>query len=144
MLQSPTVQTRNPDETVRIELFIARLLRWGVILSFAIIFVGIAAAVITGQTGYNQIQLSDVNTLVQYHSQPEFPNTLRDVLTGVATFKPYAIIVLGLLVLIAIPVIRVAVSVLAFMVERDWLYVGITAFVFLVLVASFLIGEAGG
>jgi uncharacterized membrane protein len=62
----------------------------------------------------------------------------------VVALKPYAIIALGLLILIAIPVMRVAVLVVTFIVERDWLYVAITAFVLLVLLTSFAIGEAGG
>ena len=75
---------------------------------------------------------------------PDFPNTLGDVLNGVLALRPYAIIALGLVILIAIPVLRVAVSVIAFAVERDWLYVLITSFVLLILLLSFVIGEAGG
>ena len=144
MSQDPTIQTNHTDDTLRIELFIARLLRWGVILSFTIIAIGIGSVIVTGQTGYSQIGLDDVNDLVQYRVQPNFPNSLSNVLPSVFTFKPYAIIALGLLALIAIPVMRVAVSVVAFIVERDWLYVAITAFVLLVLLTSFAIGEAGG
>jgi uncharacterized membrane protein len=88
--------------------------------------------------------LDDVNSLVQYQVKPDFSNSLSSVFYGVVALKPYAIITLGLLILIAIPVMRVAVSVVAFIVERDWLYVAITAFVLLVLLMSFAIGEAGG
>lgn len=134
----------NNDQTLRIELFIARLLRWGVILSFVIVALGIGAVIVTGQTGYRQIRLDDLNSLVQYHAQPEFPTSLSAVFGGLTALKPYAIISLGLLVLIAIPVLRVAVSVIAFAMERDGLYVAITAFVFAMLVVSFALGEAGG
>jgi len=129
---------------MRIELFIARLLRWGVILSFSIVAIGIGAVILTGQTGYHQLRLDDLNSIVGFSGKPDFPNTLGDVLTGVLALKPYAIIALGLLVLIAIPVMRVAVSVIAFALERDWLYVAITAFVLMILVLSFVIGETGG
>lgn len=144
MAQAQPTPTNSDDQTLRIELFIARLLRWGVMLSFSIVALGIGAVIVTGQTGYQQIRLDDVNSIVQFHMPPNFPNTLGDVFSGVLAFKPYALIVLGLLVLIAIPVMRVAVSVLAFMVERDWLYVGITTCVLVVLLISFAIGEAGG
>ena len=119
-------------------------MRWGVILSFGIVALGIGAVIVTGQTGYQQIRLDDVNSIVQYRVTPEFPSSLGDVWSGLLALKPYSIIVLGLLVLIAIPVMRVAVSVVAFVMERDWLYVWITAFVLIVLLLSFAIGEAGG
>jgi uncharacterized membrane protein len=144
MSQNQTIQTNHPNDTLRIELFIARLLRWGVIFSFCIITLGIGLVILTGQTGFQQIHLDDVNSLVQYQVKPNFPNALSSVFYGVVALKPYAIITLGLLVLIAIPVMRVAVSVVAFVVERDWLYVAITAFVLLALLASFALGEAGG
>ncbi len=144
MSHAETSPTNDHDQTLRIELFIARLLRWGVMLSFAIVAIGIGAVIVTGQTGYQQIRLDDVNSIVQYQIKPDFPNALGDVLGGVLALKPYAIIVLGLLVLIAIPVMRVLVSVIAFMLEHDWLYVAITAFVLIVLLVSFVIGEAGG
>ncbi len=135
----------NHDQTLRIELQIARLLRWGVITSFVIVALGLGAVIFTNQTGFQQIRLDDMNSLVAYHAGAHpFPTSLSDVLTGVLAFKPYAIIVLGLLVLIAIPVLRVAVSIAAFAVERDWLYVAITASVFAMLMLSFASGEAGG
>jgi uncharacterized membrane protein len=142
--QTQVTRTNSHDKTLQIELFIARLLRWGVILSFVIVAIGIGGVIITGQTGYSQIRLDDVNSIVQYHLHPDFPSTLGDVFGGVLSLKPYSIIVLGLLVLIAIPVMRVTVSVFAFAWERDWLYVAITAFVLIVLILSFAIGEAGG
>ena len=144
MSQDQTIQTNHTDDTLRIELIIARLLRWGVMFSFTIIAIGIGLVILTGQTGFQQIHLDDVNSLVQYQVKPDFSNSLSSVFYGVVALKPYAIIALGLLILIAIPVMRVAVSVVAFIVERDWLYVAITAFVLLVLLMSFAIGEAGG
>ena len=144
MAKKIPIPSNNNDHTLRIELFIARLLRWGVIVSFVIVAIGIGAVIVTGHTGYHEIRLDDLNSIVTYHVKPEFPNTLGDVFSGLLALKPYAIIALGLLVLIAIPVMRVAVSVIAFALERDWLYVTLTAIVLLVLLTSFLIGEAGG
>lgn len=139
---SPSTEDRV---LLRIELVIAQLLRLGVLLSFVIVAIGIGAVIVTNQTGYQQVRLDDVNGIVQYHAgRPDFPNSWGDVLSGVLALKPYAIISLGLLVLIAIPVLRVVVSVIAFAWERDWLYAGITSFVFLMLILSFAIGEVGG
>jgi uncharacterized membrane protein len=51
-----------------------------------------------------------------------------------------ALIQLGLLVLIAVPIARVAVSILAFALQRDWLYVGVTVVVLIILLFSLLGG----
>jgi uncharacterized membrane protein len=51
------------------------------------------------------------------------------------------IVQLGLLFLIATPVARVAFAAFGFAIERDWLYVGISSFVLLVLLYS-LLGSA--
>lgn len=137
-------QTNHTEETLRIEMFIAQLLRWGVLLSFIIVAIGIGILILTGNTGYHTVRLDDLDTIVQYRMPPDFPNTLGDVLNGVLALRPYAIIAFGLVILIAIPVLRVAVSVIAFAAEKDWLYVLITSFVLLVLLLSFVIGETGG
>ncbi len=128
-----------------IELFIAHLLRWGVSISFVIVVIGTILLVGTANTGYGAIRLDDVNSIVQF--QPgvvPYPNTFAQVVRGVLALKPYAIIALGLLLLIAIPVLRVAVSVLAFAWERDWLYAAITLFVLVMLLVGFAIGGTGG
>lgn len=43
--------------------------------------------------------------------------------------------------LIATPVVRVAVSFLLFLAERDWLYARLTMMVLLLLLASFMLGK---
>jgi uncharacterized membrane protein len=52
--------------------------------------------------------------------------------------------VLGLLLLIATPVMRVAVSVLIFVHQRDWTFVVITSVVLVLLVLSFVLGRVEG
>jgi len=53
------------------------------------------------------------------------------------------LIQLGLLVLIATPVARVAFSLFAFLYERDWTYVFVTLLVLGLLVYSLFGGHAG-
>lgn len=50
----------------------------------------------------------------------------------------------GLLVLIATPILRVAVSIVAFLQMRDRVFAGITTVVLLLLVTSLSLGRAGG
>lgn len=50
--------------------------------------------------------------------------------------RPVGIVQLGLLVLVATPVVRVAASVVAFLLEGDRLYAGITIAVLVILLVS--------
>lgn len=65
-----------------------------------------------------------------------FPTTLRGVLRGVAELRSFTIIELGALFLIATPVLRVAASVVLFLLEQDRLYAGVTLVVLASLLAS--------
>ncbi|HEY3373160.1 MAG TPA: DUF1634 domain-containing protein [Prolixibacteraceae bacterium] len=51
-------------------------------------------------------------------------------------FRGRAVIQLGLLLLIATPVARVVLSLLGFLMEKDWIYVAITALVLMILSLS--------
>jgi len=70
-----------------------------------------------------------------------FPQTFSQVWAGLLILRPQAIITLGLLLLIATPVVRVAISIPAFAIERDRRFVVITTIVLLVLLFSiFFVG----
>jgi uncharacterized membrane protein len=68
------------------------------------------------------------------------PN-LGEVFARVITLRPSGFLSLGLLVLIATPVLRVVGSFAAFVYERDWRYAGITFLVLLVVIMSILLGK---
>lgn len=71
-----------------------------------------------------------------------FPQTLGEVWSGLLRLQPQAVIALGLLLLIATPVLRVAVSVVAFALEYDRRYVVITLIVLAILLFSiFFVGN---
>ncbi|GEM_PF-907055 len=48
----------------------------------------------------------------------------------------------GIVLLIALPIARVAVTLVIFFVQRDFIYVGITAFVLVVLLLGLTLGKA--
>ncbi|HET9999979.1 MAG TPA: TSUP family transporter [Ktedonobacteraceae bacterium] len=71
-----------------------------------------------------------------------FPETLAQVGQGLLILRPQAVIALGLLLLIATPVMRVAVSIITFAFERDRQYVVITIVVLAILLFSmFFLGS---
>jgi uncharacterized membrane protein len=65
----------------------------------------------------------------------------REVFSRVISIRPSGFLSLGLLVLIATPVVRVIGSFIAFVYERDWRYAGITFVVMVVVLLSILIGR---
>ncbi|CAA7602924.1 Protein of unknown function DUF1634 [Acididesulfobacillus acetoxydans] len=109
------------------ELFISSSLRFGVYFSAIVMALGLVLLFVRGASGYP----ADV-----------FPTSLPLLWAGLLLFKPAAIITLGLVLLIATPVFRVAASVLLFLMEKDHLYTFITLFVLAVLITSFLIGKS--
>lgn len=120
---------------------VSGILRGGVIASAAVVALGLALYLITGRTGYEAAG-QGLAGLIQLGNGATFPVSIWEAIRGVIALKPFAIIQLGLLLLIITPVVRVASSVVAFAIERDRVYVAITLFVFVVLVISFFLGMA--
>jgi uncharacterized membrane protein len=71
-----------------------------------------------------------------FHGIPDELKHPGSIMHGVLDGRSRALIQLGLLLLIATPVTRVAFSVFAFERERDWTYVGITLVVLSILAYS--------
>lgn len=117
---------KEDSKIEEMEIIISNFLRIGVVLSAIIVFIGLSMYLISGNSGY---------------TGSYFPTTLSEILSGFIVFKPYAIILVGLLLLILTPVFRVGVSILVFVKEKDYLYVKITSFVFLILIISFVLGK---
>ena len=107
------------------------ILQGGVLISAAVICLGIVLLFV------HPDHLASQQLLV-------FPHTLREVGSGLLALHPQAFIALGLLLLIATPVVRVAASIFAFALEHDRRYVAITLVVLTVLVVSFLLGKGTG
>ncbi|MDP4094864.1 MAG: DUF1634 domain-containing protein [Bacillota bacterium] len=108
------------------EIFISKALRLGVIISAVVIGFGFILLLATGNSGY---------------PSGTFPTSLSQVINGIASFKSYAIIAAGLLLLILTPVFRVGISIITFIKEKDSLYTIITIIVFSILIISFLLGK---
>lgn len=119
----------------QVELLISNLLRFGVLLSLAIIVTGTVVSFVHNPEYVHEHSLERVAG-----KSAQFPHTIHDVIEGVQNFRGKAIVMLGLIVLIATPVVRVAVSIVGFVYERDRTYVAITTVVLLLLLLSFVLG----
>lgn len=71
-----------------------------------------------------------------FHGVPAQLHTLSGIFSGAFHGRSLAVIQLGLLMLIATPIARVLFSVIAFLAERDYLYVVVSAIVLVVLLYS--------
>jgi uncharacterized membrane protein len=118
---------------------IVTVLRVGVVLSIAIMLVGMAVAFVDHPEHFTSPSALVALTSPKAH----FPNTLLDVISGVRRGSGQAIVMAGLLVLIATPVARVALSVVVFVKVRDRIYAAITSIVLMILLISFGVGLVG-
>ena len=117
----------------RMELFIGNLLRTGVMLAAAVVACG--AIVYLARHGDAR---ADYRT---FRSEPANLRSVGGIIHDAFALHGMAIIQLGLLLLIATPVARVAFSIFGFAEEHDRLYVIITIIVLLVLIYS-IVGPA--
>jgi len=85
----------------------------------------------------NAFTLADYRT---FHATSTYSRTLPGIFENALALNSYGIIQLGLLVLVATPVLRVLFSVIAFAIERDILYVVATLIVLGVLLYSLFTG----
>ena len=77
-------------------------------------------------------------------SQRDLPTAvpaIGDVINRVLALRPSGFLALGLLVLIATPILRVIGSIGAFVYERDWRFAGVTTLVLGVLIVSLVLGR---
>jgi len=112
----------------RVELIIGNLLRAGVVLAAVVVLAG--AAIYLVRHG------SAAPHYAVFQGEPTDLRSPSGVIAEAAKLQGRAIIQLGLLILLATPVARVAFSVFAFAMERDRLYVIVTLIVLAVLVFS--------
>ena len=113
----------------QMEAMMGRLLQVGVLLASAVVLIGGVL--------YLHAQHGSIPNYRSFSSEPAKLRQLRDMGQGIATGDPATIIQLGILLLIATPVARVAFALVAFAIERDRLYVAVSLIVLAVLLFSF-------
>jgi uncharacterized membrane protein len=122
----------QPWRDRRIEIILGNLLRTGVLVS--------AAVVLLGASIYLSRHAHEPADYRVFRGEPSEYRTIRGVIQSVIVGRGrgQGLIQLGLLLLIATPIARVAFSVAGFAIERDRLYVAFTLIVLAVLLYSFL------
>ena len=119
-----------------IELMVSHLLRAGVTA---------AGLVVLGGGVYYVVR--HAGEPVNFHTftgAPSVDRILPQIVAGALRSRARSIIQVGVLLLIATPVARVALSLAGFALERDWHYVVITAIVLAILLYSLITGAVQG
>jgi uncharacterized membrane protein len=117
------------------QVIIGWILRAGVAISMLIVFIG--GVFFVYRHG------SSIPDYHVFRGVPWFIHDTGGIINATLNFRGQAIIQLGIILLIATPVIRVAFSAIGFIIEKDYLYTAITLIVLLIIVGSMLSGHAG-
>ena len=121
-------QTQHGWTDERIEQIVGNLLRAGVLTAAAVVTLGAVLYLIQEGTGTPAYQ--------QFRGEPSSLRHVTDIVTDALCFNGRAVIQLGLVLLLATPVARVLLTVIAFALQRDRLYVMVTLIVLVVLLSS--------
>ena len=112
----------------RMELIIGNLLRAGVLIAAAVVFAGAIVFLIH--------HASDTPSYQVFIGEPSYLRAIMPVVQDAFAYHGRGMMQLGLLLLIATPVARVAFSIGAFALQRDLMYILITCIVLTVLLYS--------
>ncbi len=124
--------TKRPWSDEQVEAIVGTLLRSGVIAAAVVVLAGGILYLIHYGAGRPDYSI--------FKEVPAEFRSVGGILTAVFSVKSRGLIQLGLLLLIATPVARVAFSILAFALQRDRTYIIITSIVMGILIYSLVCG----
>lgn len=132
------VQQQNLERGYRIELVISAILLAGVLVSAVLVGIGLVILFTGHSASLENSKTYHHITAVTY----PFPHTVPSIRQAVQAGSGQGYIMLGLVVLVLTPIVRVMTSVFLFAYERDGPMALITLFVLIVLISSYFIGIA--
>ena len=120
----------QPWRDRRLEAILGNLLRSGVLLSAAVVFAGACVYLLRHAHEPANYRI--------FRGEPSEFRTIPGVIRSALGGHGRGLIQLGLLLLIATPIARVALSIVGFTLERDRMYVVFTVIVLVILLYSLL------
>lgn len=134
-----TIFSRDFWKERDMELYVGKLLRYGVFIACAITLTGGLIYIL--QSSGN---VPDYKPISGHHDHftgvASYLREFTSIIPKAIQLDGAAIIQLGVIVLIATPILRVAFSAVVFLIERDRLYVGITLLVLAIIIANMIFG----
>jgi uncharacterized membrane protein len=110
-------------------------LRTGTIVSITIVFIG--GVFFIYRHGHS---ISNYRT---FKGIPSFIQTASGIFHGIGALKGQAMIQLGIVLLIATPILRIVFSAIGFVLEKDYMYLAISILVLGIISFSMMSGHAG-
>jgi uncharacterized membrane protein len=117
-----------------VETLVGNLLRAGVLIASAVVFAGGLLYLLRYGSALPDYRV--------FRGEPADLRGTAGIVRDARSFEGRGVIQLGLLLLLATPVARVALTVFGFARQRDWLYVAVTLFVLAVLLYSLAAAHA--
>jgi uncharacterized membrane protein len=117
-----------------VEQVVGRLLQLGVLIAAVVVLIG--GVLLLKQHAGTPVTFS------VFQGEPDGLRSITGILRGVAAVQSESIVQLGLLLLIATPVARVAFTLVAFVLQRDRTYVAVTTLVLALLLYGLVFGHA--
>jgi uncharacterized membrane protein len=114
----------------RLEIAMGHMLRIGVTVA--------AIVVLTGGILYLSRPSGPVPDYSHFNGAPAADKHIVSIFTGALRFNSSSLIELGILLLIATPVLRVLLGFIGFVLMKDWLYAGVGALVLIILALCFI------
>jgi len=118
-----------------IQLLIGQVLRAGTVLSVSIVFLG--------GIFYLYRHGHALASYKPFIGVPDFVQHSPGIFYSAFSLKGQAIIQLGIILLIATPIMRVICSAIGFVLEKDYLYTCISILVLCIIFISMISGHAG-
>jgi uncharacterized membrane protein len=117
------------------QLLLGQVLRSGTVISISVVILG--GIIYLYRHGH---------TIVNYRTFigiPDFVKHFPGIIYSALNTKGQAIIQIGIILLIATPILRVICSAIGFVLEKDYMYVGISVLVLFIIFMSMVSGHAG-
>lgn len=128
----------SQQKVEKTEYAISMILRYGVLICAAVIACGWIMSFMQGH-GLDSVHSAMTG---QEFSNLSVPRSFHEFWQGVVAGDSQVVIALGLLLLILLPITRVAASAVIFLFEGDYLFVLMSVFVFSILIFSMVMGKA--
>jgi len=139
------LQAKNKSEKniLRAELLIGHVLRIGVFICGFFIAIGL---ILTWVHPHSSLGFSPDNLYDLLHGklipQINTQQNIKEIFILLSHFDSVAFISFGLILLIALPIVRVVLTIYLFLSERDYLYFFLTSMVFAILISGLLLGRS--
>ena len=132
------IDVKVPEGAPRLESHVGTVLRTGTLISVACLVAGTALSFFNHPDYF-----WSADALARLTAPENTPHRLSDVLTGIAGARGRAITMVGILLLIALPILRLAGAWAMFRKQGDRIFSQLCLFLLGLLMIAFLLGAEG-